>query len=700
MQEIKKIPFTCTFNCGSRCELVAHIKENQLVRIDTNRNKSDSTLKPRLIPCVKGRSLRRSLTDPKRIKTPLKRTGPRGSRNFTEITWKEALDKVAKELQRIKTEYGSEAIFHAYGDGSIGGRGISGESASNRFFSYWAPVTDIWGGMSNHSIRQASNWMLGEVIQSSDRATLLDSKLIILWANNPAETRMGPNTNYFIAEARDRGAKVILIDPRYTDSGIFADQWIPIKPGTDPALAASIAYIMEKEGLVDYEFIKTHTTGYKEYKEYLLGENDNIPKTPSWASQITGVEEDTILDLAHDYTLIKPATLLAGWGHQRTIYGEQNSRSLITLACMSGNVGIRGGGFAGIGIRWNIVPIESLPRGPHKPVFRLNSSTWGSEILDKNLDPPIKMAYIVANNLVNKTPNTIRNIQALNNLDFIVVQDPFLTPTAKLADIVLPICTDLERTDIVTSWGYDSHLFYSQQSVSRLGESKTDYWVFSELAKRVGLYKAYTEGRTEEDWIKYLLTTCNLDTKVLKREGTLRLDVEPRVALFEFRTDPKAHPLKTSSGLIEIACPEAEKAGLPSIPSYIEDSNGSEEYPLQLLTPHSRIRSHSCLHSNPWLQRLEPHSVWINSKDALNRGIKNGEHVEVVSKAGRVRIPALVTERIMPGVVCVYQGTWYRPASDGVDEGGCANTLTSQITSATGGYATHSNWVEVRRIVE
>ena len=698
--KIKQIPFTCTYNCGSRCELLAHIKDDQLIRIDTTRKKEDSILKPHLIPCVKGRALRRSLSDPKRIKTPLRRIGPRGSGNFTEISWNEALDKVAGELERIRTEYGGEAIFHAYGDGSLGGRGFSGVSASYRFFSYWAPVTDVWGGMSNHSIRKASNWMLGEVIQSSDRVTLLDSKLIILWGNNLAETRMGSNTNYYIAEAKERGARLILIDPRYTDSGIFADQWIPIKPGTDPALAASIAYIMETEGLIDYEFIKTHTTGYIEYKQYLLGETDNIPKTPIWASKITGVEEDTIWNLAHDYAMIKPAALLAGWGHQRTIYGEQSSRSLITLACMSGNVGIRGGGFAGIGIRWNIIPIESLPIGPYKPVFRLNSTTWGSEILDNNLEPPIKMAYIIADNLINKTPDLNRNIQALKQLDFIVVQDPFLTPTAKLADIVLPICTDLERTDIVTSWGYDLHLFYSQQSVDKIGESRTDYWVFSELAKRLGFFEVYTEGRTEEDWINYLLRKSNLDTRVLEREGVLRLDAEPRVALSEFRDDPSTHALKTSSGLIEIICPEAEKAGLPSIPSYVEASIGSEEYPLQLLTPHSRIRSHSCLHSNPWLQRLEPHTVWISSRDAVAREIHNGELVEVVSKAGKIRIPAMVTERIMPGVVCIYHGTWYDPASDGVDEGGCVNTLTSHITSATGGYATHSNWVEVRRIIE
>jgi anaerobic dimethyl sulfoxide reductase subunit A len=176
-----------------------------------------------------------------------------------EITWDEALDEVASHLQRVRAEHGSEAIFQAFGDGSVLGRGFSGDNASIRFFSYWAPVTVGKGGMSFHCVTVASNWMMGEAVQSSDRATLLDSRLIILWGNNPAETRLVPNTNHFIAEARDRGAKVVLIDPRYTDSGIMADQWIPIKPGTDTALVAAMAYVMDEEGLTNSEFMQTHT---------------------------------------------------------------------------------------------------------------------------------------------------------------------------------------------------------------------------------------------------------------------------------------------------------------------------------------------------------------------------------------------------------------------------------------------------------
>jgi len=348
----------------------------------------------------------------------------------------------------------------------------------------------------------------------------------------------------------------------------------------------------------------------------------------------------------------------------------------------------------------NRIPIGSLPQGPYKTVGRVNSATWASTVLDEDLDPPIKLAYIVATNLINRCPDTRKNIRALEQIDFIVCQDPYLTPTARYADIVLPICTDFERTDLIASFPHDSHLFYNQQLVGQLGESKTDYWVFSELAERLGIYEEYTHGRTEEEWITYFLESSELDVEDLKKDGILRVDGEPQVALEKFRTDPKKNPLNTPTGLIEITYSDAEKSGLSSVPSYLGVNVDSNEYPLQLITPHCRIRSHSYLHKNPWLQRLEPHSVWINSRDADIRGITDGEVVEVKSRVGRTRIPAMVTERIMPGVVSIYQGTWYQPAEDGVDEGGCANVLTTHRTTKTGGFATHTDWVEVGRLSE
>ena len=177
------------------------------------------------------------------------------------------------------------------------------------------------------------------------------------------------------------------------------------------------------------------------------------------------------------------------------------------------------------------------------------------------------------------------------------------------------------------------------------------------------------------------------------------MDGEPRVALSDFRKDPASHALNTRSGLIQIASPEAQSVGLPLIPSYVpDDAAPTREYPLHLVTPHSKLRSNSCAHANPWLQQIEPHVLWISSQDASERGINNGDMVEARSEFGVLKIRARVTERIMPSVACIYQGTWYQPDTGGVDRGGCANTLTNQRESPSGGFTTHSARIEVRRI--
>jgi anaerobic dimethyl sulfoxide reductase subunit A len=694
---MKRVPFTCTLDCGSRCELVAHVRDGDIVRVDTPPDRPDTVDRPRLIPCARGRSQGRARSAPERLLYPLKRTGPRGTGQFRQITWQEALDEIAEQLRDVKDRYGTEAVLRATGAGSISGRGFSGAAASDRFFAHWGPVTAISGNMSNHCASIAARWMLGGSISGSDRATLRDSRLILLWGNNPAETHMGPNTAHFIAQARDRGARVVLIDPRYTDSGVLADQWIPIRPGADAALAAALAYVMETEGLVDRAFMASHTRGYEPYRRYLLGEEDGVPKTPDWAVARTGIPAGTVRQLARDYGSIKPAALLPGWGPQRTLYGEQIARALIALACMSGNVGIRGGGLASVGSRFGHLPVGGLPRGPHVPARYVTTNAWATAILQDRLSPPVRMVYIVASNLVNRSPDTRANARALAQVDFVVVNEPCLTPTARCADIVLPICTDLERSDLVASWGHDQHLFYSQQAVAPAGEARTDYWVFAQLAERLGFGEVYTGGKSTDDWIAQFLDARRLDVESLLYEGSMREDGEPRVALADFRADPLAHPLHTPSGKIEISCPQAETYGLPAVPSYVEIEDDGGEYPLQLITPHHKFRSNSCLHAVPWLQRLEPHAVWINPRDAKARDIAQGDQVEVSSARGTIRLPAKVTERIMPGVVCVYQGTWYRPGPDGVDDGGCANVLTQQRESPTGGCAAHSTWVAVRR---
>jgi anaerobic dimethyl sulfoxide reductase subunit A len=465
-----------------------------------------------------------------------------------------------------------------------------------------------------------------------------------------------------------------------------------------------MAYVLEREELVDRAFMARCTVGYPAYRSYLLGERDATPKTPAWAEAETGVAEETIVELARAYGTLKPAALLPGWGPQRGLLGEQIARAWIALACLTGNVGIRGGGLASVGTRQNALPVGSLPSGPHRAARQLPSVAWARQILEGRLDPPIAMAYIVASNVVNRSPDTRANARALASLETVVVQDPFWTPTADCADLVLPICTDLERSDLVTSWGHDLHLFDSRQAVAPAGESRTDYWVFGQLAERLGFREAYTGNKSEAEWLARFRNPRLLDVEALDREGIMRGDGGPdgvglRVALADFRRDPQAHPLSTPSGLIEIAYPEAEQYGLPPIPSYVPLAGASagEGAPLHLLTPHFKFRSNSCLAGVPVLQRLERPEVWINPLDAEARGIAPGQRVEVYNERGAVRVPAKVTPRIMPGVVSLYQGAWYAPAPDGADEGGCANVLTEQRRTRTGGMATHTTQVEVRR---
>lgn len=692
---IEYIPFTCTADCGGRCELVASVQDGRLVRIDTPPNRPDTAEMPRLVPCLRGRSQGRLLKARERLLKPLRRVGARGSDQFQEVTWDDALHEVAQRLTEIRDRYSAEAILHLTGYGSIGGRGISGGYASDRFFSYFGSVTGMYGNPSSWCAGVANQWMLGGVSDSIHSSTLLESRLIILWGMNPAENRHGINLAYFIAQARDSGARVILIDPRHTDSGILADQWIPIKPGTDVALVAAIAYVWESQGLVDSAFMASHTVGYDAYRSYVLGEDDNRPKTPEWAEDITGVPEETIRQLAHKYASIKPTLILAGLGPQRSRYGEQTERALITLACMSGNVGVPGGGFAHSGRHSSTgIRLGYLPRGSFRPARQVKAENWAKYILDGSLQPPVRMAYIVATNAINRSSNTLVNVRALEQLEYVVVQDQFFTPTARYADVVFPICVELERSDLVA--GQSIH--YNRQALSPAGESRTDYWVFSRLAELLGFGDQYTGGKTESEWIEHFLQTGKMDTAALQRDGIIRSVNQPRVDLAAFRADPAANSLRTPSGLIQITYPQAEDYGLPTIPVYVHSTpEESRDYPLQLVTPHSKLRANSTGHANPWLQRLEPHSVWINPRDAEARGIAQGDQVEVFNQFGTVAIPAKVTERIMPGVVCVYQGTWYRPSKGGADEGGCANVLTSHSLSPTGGMMVHSEWVQIRR---
>jgi len=317
----------------------------------------------------------------------------------------------------------------------------------------------------------------------------------------------------------------------------------------------------------------------------------------------------------------------------------------------------------------------------------------------------IKMAYVAATNRLNQYGNLNRGIEAFKALDFVVVQEQLMTPTAKFADIVLPVNSFMERNNIAVAWLGSPYYIYLNKAIDSLDESKSDVEICRELAKKLGINPGLLN--LNEDQLLRMMSAQRKDIKnydKMKEDGYWKVKVdEPFIAFKEQIEDPENNPFPTLSGKIEIYCEhiaEMNNPRIPPIPKYLShdehyDSPKAKIYPLQLLTPHNKRQTHSSLPNMPWLEEIEPHTVWINSQDATERGIIDGDMVDVYNDRGRIRIPATVTERIMPGVVRVTQGAWYNPDKDGVDLGGCANVLVNDGYSPGGALPCNSALVQI-----
>ena len=679
---------------------------------------------------------------------PLKREGKRGESRFVPISWDEALDTVADHFQDIKHRYGSSAMFVPYGTGSY--NQLNGSDVARRLMNLYGGCLGTYNSYSWGATNLATPTVYGTLVTGNQRQDWLNAKYIIMWGWNPAEMRDGTNSDYFIKLARQAGAKVVCIDPRHSLSAAgLADEWIPIRPGTDAAIMSAMAYVMLTEKLYDAEFVQSHCIGFdatqmsvagvESYSDYLLGKCDGQPKSPAWAEAITSVPAATIARIAREYATCKPGVLYQGYGMQRRAYGEQVVRAGCVLAAITGNVGIPGGWASGLGLQaadggglWSVFPIGDNPVKASIPVFlwteaclRGKSMTAADGVLGaERLENDIKLIYAVATNcLINQHADVNRTAQILQDpskVEFIVAQDNFLTPTARFADIVLPACTQFETWGVEDGWKYGDEVILQPRLVDPPGECKSDYRICSELADRLGIGMAYSEGRDERAWTDYCLAEFRrqrfpelptLDEFIDQNLGVwTRPADKPAIAFEDFRREPDKFPLNTPSGKIEIFSKQLFDLGnpqeIPAVPKYIQEwespfgqsGAGSEQYPLQLIGHHTLHRVHSTHDNNDWLEEAFPQRVFMNALDAVARGIQDGDLVRVYNQRGELVLPCRVTQRIIPGLVDIPQGAWYEPDENGVDHGGCVNVLTSsRWTPFAFGSAQHTSMVNAAK---
>jgi anaerobic dimethyl sulfoxide reductase subunit A len=797
---VQKLRVGCpAHNCGGRCLLIAHIEDGKIVRLDTD-DRPDTIAAPQLRACARGRAYLRRQYHPDRLLYPLKRVGKRGEGKFVRISWDEALGEVSSQMVRIKSEYGNDALFVPYGTGSY--NQLNGSHVARRLMNLFGGCLGIYNSYSWGATNIATPTVYGTLVTGNQRQDWLNSRYIIMWGWNPAEMRDGTNSDYFVKLARENGARVVCIDPRHSlSAAALADEWIPIRPGTDAAMMSAMAYVMLTENLHDADFVRTHCVGFdasqmpvegaESYSDYLLGARDGIPKTPEWAEAITAVPAATIARIAREYATSKPAALVQGYGMQRRAYGEQVVRAGCVLAAISGNVGISGGWASGLGLQaddggphWTVFPLGENPVRASIPVFlwteaclRAQALTAAEGVLGvPRLQNNIKLIYAVATNcLINQHADVNRSAEILRDeskVEFIVVQDNFLTPTGMFADIILPACTQFETWGVEDGWKYGDEVILQPKLVEPPGESKSDYRICADLAERLGIREAFTEGRDEKDWVEWCLDVFRstrfpelptLDEFIEKNLGAYSNPVtNPKIAFADFRADPEKYPLNTPSGKIEIFSKKlhdmANPNEIPAVPKYIQEwehpfrapektsgqcerqskplvgqntinhgvtetprkpkeklrafvsqwlagfrekrpsTTVQGEYTLQAIGHHTLARVHSTHANNDWLQEAFPQRIFINPIDAAARDIADGDLVHVWNERGELVIPARVTPRILPGVVDIPQGAWWKPDANGVDHGGCINVLTShRWTPLAFGSAQQTIMVEVEK---
>ncbi len=774
--ELETVVTSCAHNCGSRHMLVAHKKGDVIVRLSTDNGSyqgdaygTDTEEMPQLRACLRGRSYRSRLYSPERLLYPMKRVGKRGEGKFKRVSWDQALSEIAGSMTHLKDTYGPTALLdQSYAGASYGvlHKSDQVEGLLGRFLGMFGCRTNSWSVPSYQATTFASRMNYGTIHDGNEDDAFAHCKLIIMWGWNPAYTFHGGNTFYYMRMAKQRGCKFVLIDPQYTDSASAYDAWwIPIKPGTDAAMMAGMAYWIFENYWHDQEFIDRFVQGMdagtmpdwaygeESFKEYLAGSRDGIHKTPEWAAEICGVSADDIKKLAEMYATTKPAALKASWAPGRAAYGEQYARMANTLQAMTGNIGKLGGCAEGVGKAWHAHGV-AYPYDEFSNVWyaAIKSDRWAHAVLnypnlsreeiglwprDDDMDgtiPNIRGIFWQGSDWLNQLTNINKEIEAIRKLDsygegesLLVCMDSTITPTGIWADYLLPIATHFERHDVALPWYKGHYYIHRPKVINPMGESKSDFQVFTELGYRLGFGKGYNPRATRDyfhnpdqvdesylvDWWAGVQNDQHVEIswEEFKRRGVYKFRfAEPQ---FAFREQiENGVPFETPSGKIEIFSTTLAQTQdwtrtqygyyIPAIPKWIEPfewlgHEKAKEFPFHMITPHPRWRTHSIYNNIPWLRETFSQETTINASDARRLGIENGDVVEIWNERGKVVTPVYVTERCMPGVVVLHEGSWMDIDENGVDLSGNPDFLTLDAPSPAGAFAYNTILVDLKK---
>ena len=697
----------CPRNCYDTCSIKTFVKDGVLQFVE---GAPESTFTKGSL-CVKGYAYPRRVYSPDRIKYPMIQEGGRGSGKWRRLSWDEAMDIIADKILDIKKRDGSLlglGLTKYSGQFGIVNYGIEGMMSSLGYTTRFVG-TPCWPAGID-----AQNYDLGDM-WCNDPEDMVKSKYIIVWGANPAWCSM--HSMKYLYEAKRRGAKVLVIDPIFTQTAAKADVFWQVRTGADGALALGMARHLLDMGLVDKDFVTQHAVGFEEFADYL---RKNV--TVEWAAEISGIPASEIREVTEEFAAAKPATVWIGYGMQRHTNGGAMVRAIDAFVAMSGNIGVEGGGaryghLATWGFNYHAM-VQKQPEGSvgfvgasgPKGEFdfagggsakysdrAVNINKTAQEILDAK-DPELKMLWISCKNPFAQDFDRNKLERAFKKLELVVSVEQFFTETVKHSDIVLPATTLFEEWNVnVSYWHY--WLSLNEQAIKPMHEAKSNIEIAAALSRAMNRKQpgscTFAQEVDGKEWMVKEFNKGIYDLFGIESWEDLRNG--PAKAKLSSSASWNERKFRTPSGKYEFKSDLCAKNGFKALPEYVEVRKATA--PFRLLTPHVQYALHSQFVNLDWMETFYPEPyVFIHPDAAKDKGISELDMVRVFSSIGEVKVRAKLTKNVQKDCLVMYEA-WFRKLNFNVQNvvDDCAADMGAMKTGAPG-VAIHDQFVDIERI--